>query len=114
MNDFSIEIIKNENEFLVKVKGELDAYQSIDFKKRMVEEVIKGKGNENRIVCDMTGLSYIDSAGLGALVSILKRASENSKELKFFGLRSNVKKIFELTKLNLVFKICDTYEEASA
>lgn len=112
MNDFSIEIQKNGNDFLVKIKGELDAYQSIDFKKRMIEDVIKENGK--MIICDMTNLSYIDSAGLGALVSVLKRASENSKDLRFFGLKSNVKKIFELTKLNLVFKIFDTYEEAIA
>ena len=60
----------------------------------------------------MTDLSYIDSAGLGALVSLLKRASENSKELRLFGLRGNVKKIFELTRLNMVFNIFDTLEEA--
>lgn len=111
MNDFSIEVAKNGDISLVKMKGELDAYQSIDFKKRMIEEVISGSGKI--ILMDMTGLSYIDSAGLGALVSLLKRASENSKELRFFGMRSNIKKIFELTRLNMVFKIFDTYEEAS-
>ncbi len=111
MNEFSIEITKNAKIVLVKMKGELDAYQSIDFKKRMIDEVLNS--DEKVILMDMTGLSYIDSAGLGALVSLLKRASEGSKELRFFGMRSNVKKIFELTRLNMVFKIFDTYEEAS-
>uniref|UniRef100_A0A7V3VS69 Anti-sigma factor antagonist n=1 Tax=Mesoaciditoga lauensis TaxID=1495039 RepID=A0A7V3VS69_9BACT len=107
-----MEIRKNGNDSLAILKGELDAYQSIDFKKRMIEEAINA--TNKRILVDMTNLSYIDSAGLGALVSLLKRANEGSKEIRFFGMRNNVKKIFELTKLNMIFKIFDTYEEASA
>ncbi len=110
MNDFYMEIKVVGNDFLIVLKGELDAYYSIDFKKRMIEEVMGSK--MKKIIFDMTNLSYIDSAGLGALVSVLKRANDSAKELRFFGMRNSVRKIFELTKLNMIFKIFDTYEEA--
>ena len=109
MQDFRIDIKMINSDVLIMLTGELDAYHSIEFKEKMME-VIRGRGD--KILLDMTDLSYIDSAGLGALVSLLKRASENSKELRLFGLRGNVKKIFELTRLNMVFNIFDTLEEA--
>ena len=109
MQDFSVEIKKMDDCISVVLRGELDAYHSIEFKEKMLETV---KSDREWILIDMRELSYIDSAGLGALVSLLKHSSESSKELRIFGLRGNVKKIFELTKLNRVFKIFDTIEEA--
>lgn len=111
MQDFSVEIKKVDDYIFAILKGELDAYHSIEFKEKMIEAI---KGNGKKALIDMTGLSYIDSAGLGALVSLLKRSSESSKELRIFGLKGNVKKVFELTRLNRVFKIFDTVEEAKA
>ncbi len=109
MQDFKVDVKTVNGDVLVLLTGELDAYHSIEFKEKMIE-LIKGPGE--KILVDMNELSYIDSAGLGALVSLLKRASENSKELRLYGLKGNVKKVFELTRLNMVFKIFDTFEEA--
>ncbi len=111
MQDFKVDIKMVNSDVLVLLSGELDAYHSIEFKEKMIEVI---KGNGKKILIDMTDLNYIDSAGLGALVSLLKRASENSKELRLFGLKGNVKKVFELTRLNMVFKIFDTFEEAES
>ncbi|WP_456399396.1 STAS domain-containing protein [Mesoaciditoga sp.] len=109
MQDFKVEIKKADDNTLVLLSGELDAYHSIEFKEKMLDLLKEGG---DKILIDMSELGYIDSAGLGALVSLLKRASENSKELRLFALRGNVKKVFELTRLNMVFKIFDTFEEA--
>ncbi len=109
MQDFEVTVKILDGDVLTILKGELDAYHSIEFKKKVIESI---NGDGKNIFLDMNDLSYIDSAGLGALVSLLKRASENAKELKLFGLKGNVKKIFELTRLNRVFKIFDTLEEA--
>ena len=109
MQDFEVTIKTLNDDILAILKGELDAYHSIEFKEKVIESI---KGDEKKILLDMNDLNYIDSAGLGALVSLLKRASENAKELRLFGLKGNVKKVFELTRLNRVFKIFDTIEEA--
>ncbi len=109
MQDFDFEVKTADDNTVVLLKGELDAYHSIKFKERMIELI---RSDSQKILVDMNELTYIDSAGLGALVSLLKRASENSKELRLFGLKGNVKKVFELTRLNMVFKIFDTFEEA--
>lgn len=109
MKSFELELKKIGKNQIVIIKGELDAYQSIEFKEKLIEAF---KDESENVLIDMTGISYIDSAGLGALVSLLKKASERSKELRLFGLKENVNKIFELTRLNRVFRIFDTLEEA--
>ncbi len=111
MKSFELELKKIGKDQVVVIKGELDAYQSIEFKEKLIDAF---KEESEKVLIDMTAISYIDSAGLGALVSLLKRASERSKELRLFGLKPNVNKIFELTRLNRVFKIFDTLEEAQA
>jgi anti-sigma B factor antagonist len=61
---------------------------------------------------DFQEVPYIDSAGLGTLVSILREVRNYQKELKIVGLRKNIKRIFEMTRLDNIFNIYDTIEEA--
>jgi len=54
---------------------------------------------------DMAGLDYLDSTGLGVLVTIHKRALQNNGVVTLRGLSGRVKELFELTRLNKVFQI---------
>jgi anti-sigma B factor antagonist len=60
--------------------------------------------------CSRTG--YIDSSGLGALVSISTRVREAGGELRLAGLNDDLRALFELTKLDTVFVILPTADEA--
>lgn len=64
------------------------------------------KGHKHFAV-DFSDTSYIDSAGLGVLVSIHKKALVVGGGVKLIDLKGNVKDIFELTRLNKVFDIVD-------
>ena len=55
---------------------------------------------------------YIDSSGLGALVSISKRIREAGGELRLSGLNEDLRSLFELTKLDTLFTIADTPQQA--
>lgn len=59
----------------------------------------------NRIVVDLSGVSYIDSSGLGVLVAILKRTRQQGGGVKLKGLDGDVLQLFELTRLTKVFEI---------
>jgi anti-sigma B factor antagonist len=54
---------------------------------------------------DFSGLDYIDSSGLGVLISIQKRAAKNGGKVHVTGLQGLVKELFELTRLVKVFEI---------
>jgi anti-sigma B factor antagonist len=70
--------------------------------------------NERRILIDFSRAGYIDSSGLGALVSISKRVREAGGELRLAGLNEDLRSLFELTKLDTLFAIAETPQQALA
>ena len=69
------------------------------------------KGSKN-ILLNMGDVNYIDSSGLGELVSAFTTAKNQSAALKLLSLTKKVKDVLQLTKLYTVFDIYD--DEASA
>src|SRR5215212_6712023 len=69
---------------------------------------------ERRLLVDFSKTGYIDSSGLGALVSISKRIREAGGELRLSGLNEDLRSLFELTKLATLFAITETPEQALA
>jgi anti-sigma B factor antagonist len=68
-----------------------------------------------RIVLDLTRLRYLDSAGVGAVVSCSKHAAFTGSVMKVALRRSGpVRKVFEITQLERGFEIFDDAESAAA
>lgn len=68
-----------------------------------------------RIVLDLTRLSYLDSAGVGAVVSCSKHAASSGAVMKVALQRSGpVRRIFEITQLERGFEIFDDADSAAA
>ena len=82
----------------VNLSGELDMGNAMSFKEEVVNELVaKGKVN---IALDFTNLEYIDSSGLGVIVSIHKRTKLNGGRLAIFGMNDTLSRLFKLTSLN--------------
>jgi len=54
---------------------------------------------------DFSNCSFIDSTGLGVLVSIFKKIKENEGELVLLNMSTDVLKVFQMTRLDKVFTI---------
>ena len=80
--------------------------------KTLVQDGLDRGERKFQIDCSRTG--YIDSSGLGALVSISKRVREVGGELRLSGLNEDLRSLFELTKLDSLFAIADTPQQALA
>jgi anti-sigma B factor antagonist len=89
-------------------ESRLDAGVAQSFKSKMNELVEEGHAD---IVIDLSRVTLIDSSGLGVLVSILKKIGEKG-EIRLCGLRDNIKSLFQLTRLDKVFAIYHSQEEA--
>ncbi|HHQ47579.1 MAG TPA: anti-sigma factor antagonist [Acidobacteria bacterium] len=96
---------------VVTLRTELDTSTAQRVKEEL--ERLMGDGAV-RIALDLSRLDYVDSAGLGALVSILKALRARGGDLRLFGLKDSVRMIFDLTRLSRVFKIFPGREEALA
>ncbi len=87
----------------------LDAHNSGDLKTQMLKLFEEGKTS---LVVNLQAVRFVDSSGLGALVSGFKNASSRNGSLKLAGLQLQVKSMFELTRLHRVFEIFNDVDEA--
>ncbi len=94
---------------LVQVEGQLIVGNRQELKELVQAALEKG---DRRLLIDFSRTGYIDSSGLGALVSISKRIRETGGELRLSGLNDDLRSLFELTKLDTLFAITETPEQA--
>ncbi len=71
-------------------------------------------GGAKIIILNFEGLEYMNSGGIGLLVTMLIRANRQEQTLSAFGLTEHYQQIFELTRLNEAIKIYDSESEALA
>jgi anti-sigma B factor antagonist len=101
---FGIEIDLNEDNPVLRVRGELDVSSSAQL--RVYAMKVLNDRRPSRLVIDVKDLWFIDSTGLGVLVSILKRLrSEDGTELVLRSPMPGVKKVIEITGLDKVFTL---------
>lgn len=86
----------------VQLYGEVDIYNA-DSLKSELHALIDEK--EADVVLDCTNLKYIDSTGLGVLVSALKKVKQADKIIQIINLKPYIAKIFTLTGLDKIFVI---------
>jgi anti-sigma B factor antagonist len=96
---------------IMQVDGQLIVGNRHELKDLVQAALDKG---ERRLLVDFSRTGYIDSSGLGALVSISKRIREAGGELRLAGLNDDLRSLFELTKLDTLFTISETPEQALA
>lgn len=94
---------------VVDVQGQLIVGNRQELKQRVLQEL---EGGARRFVIDFANTGYIDSSGLGVLVSLSKKIREHGGELRLSGLNEDLRTLFELTKLDTLFEIADSREQA--
>jgi len=72
---------------------------------------LAGKGNK-KILLNLSDVTYIDSSGIGELVSGFTTVTNHGGVLKLLGLSKRVKDLLQITKLYTVFEVFD--DESSA
>ena len=79
----------------------------------LLRDTAKKMINENkRIVLNLSGVSYIDSGGLGTLVSLFTTAQKAGGSIKLANLTERVGDLLQVTKLLTVFEVYDSEEKA--
>ena len=63
-------------------------------------------------VIDLEQVDFMDSAGLGTLIAVLKRVTEQGGDMKIACLQKKPRMVFEITRAYKVFEIYDSVEEA--
>ena len=105
-----LNIVEQDEIVKIEVQEErMDAHNSGDLKEQMLQLFDDGKCN---LIIDLSAVRFVDSSGLGALVSGFKNASAREGSLKLCCLQPQVRSMFEITRLHRVFEIFASIEEA--
>jgi anti-sigma B factor antagonist len=102
-------VLQNGEVTLVEVEGQLIVGNRQELKQQVLDRLDKG---DRKFVIDFASTGYIDSSGLGVLVSLSKKIREQGGELRLSSLNEDLRTLFELTKLDTLFRIADTKEKA--
>jgi anti-anti-sigma factor len=94
----------------LQVSGDLDAANSQILREALVDAIDSSPGG--LIVVDMTRVNYIDSVGLGTLVSGLKRGNEHGVRLRFVVTNPQIQKVLNITGLVRLLELYETREAA--
>jgi len=98
-----------EGAAVIDIKGDVTAASEPVFMSAYEQA---DKQGARRLVLNFRGLEYMNSGGIGMLVTFLIRASRQRRELAAFGLSAHYREIFELTRLDEAITIYD--DERSA
>jgi anti-sigma B factor antagonist len=107
----SFTLDRNDRVLLVEVNGQLVVTNRQEFKQAILDAVEQGA---QTVVIDFTRSGYIDSSGLGALVSLSKRIRDAGGDLRLAGLNDDLRTLFELTRLDQLFPLYVTRADALA
>jgi len=94
---------------VLDIEGEITAASEEALSQAYAESASKGT---RAVILNFTGLEYMNSGGIGLLVTLLVRANRAKQKLLAFGLTEHYKQIFELTRLDEAIGIYD--DEAAA
>ncbi len=88
--------------------AKLDASNAGEFKIAIKELIV----NSNKVVLDITPLRFIDSSGLGAILSCLRLTTHEGGDLKICGMSQSVRLFFELVRMHKIIEIFNDRDEA--
>lgn len=101
---FSLSVTGATTHPVVRVGGELDVHSALQLRDELLART---DHKPTEVVLDLTDLTFVDSTGLGVIVSMLKRLRHDGGDLRVRGARTSVRKVFELTGVSDMLKADD-------
>jgi len=96
---------------VLTASGEIDVATAPDLRAALLDLIGEGR---TRIVVDLEQVEFLDSTGLGVLVSTVKRVRADGGDLSVVCTRPQILQVFEITGLTAVFSVHDSLDQAVA
>ncbi len=94
---------------VVELQGKtLDARTVHDFRREIDGQL----SSHDKVVLDLSRLTFIDSSGLGSLLSCLRQLSSRGGDMKLCSVGTQVRAVFQLVRMHRLFEIHNTQAEA--
>jgi len=94
---------------IVTVHGEIDVATSPTLRERLIDLV---NGGATRLVLDLEAVDFLDSTGLGTIVSLLKRVRTHGGDLRLVCTEARIRRLFEITGLEKAVPLHASVDDA--
>jgi anti-sigma B factor antagonist len=92
--------------------GRVDHTSAEAFQAELLEHVSKSAAADKHIILDLSGIDYMSSVGLRALMVASKESKKTDMTIVVSALQADMKEIFEISRFHFVFKTFETTAEA--
>ena len=97
-------VVAKDDVTLIEVGGQLIVGNRQLLKEQVLDQLERG---DRKFIVDFSKTDYIDSSGLGVLVTLSKKIREQGGQLSLVSLSEDLRTLFELTKLDTLFVFSD-------
>lgn len=108
-DSLQIAVTREASSVLMNISGEVDMRSSPDLRTAITQEWEKPAP---RMIIDLSGVSYVDSSGVGTLVEAKRHVERTDGRLILVNLQPRVRSVFEISHLVQFFTICQSVDEA--
>lgn len=106
----NIQVEKNQNGAIIKLSENIIGIPDDSEFNNAIQKLITE--NITNIVVDFGNISYVNSTGIGIILRGYQKVKDSGGEIKLASINYKMRSLLEITKLDTIFKIYDTPEEA--
>lgn len=103
-------LIAGKSIYLLEVRGELDLYGASNFREKVIDRI---HHKSKKVLFDLTGLTYMDSSGVGAFIRILQELKKVKGHHRVINLKGAPRKVLELSNIISLINESSSKENAS-
>jgi len=103
--------INNTNGVIISITSDALDASNAKFFKESIQPILSAN---HVVLIDMSTLNFLDSSGLGALLTCLRAMNNKEGQLELFAMTKPVQALFELVRMHRIFNIYNSQEEALA
>jgi anti-sigma B factor antagonist len=107
--EFSVSEQPLDSAHVIAVRGEIDLFTAPELKQVLTATI---DGGQNRVVVDLSEVSFLDSTALGVLIGAVKRLRTRDGALAIVNTDPNIAKTFDITGLDQIFTIVESRDAA--
>jgi anti-anti-sigma factor len=100
----------NDQTLRAAIKGEIDLHNSPELRAGLLE--LLNQSTAKKLILNLAQVPYMDSSAVAVLVELLQKLRKTSGKISLTELQPRVKGLLEIARLNTIFQICATDEDA--
>lgn len=105
-----LEFENKNDKLIVSMSGELDHHSAEEVRNKIDDRL--DRDNITKLVMDFSGVSFMDSSGIGVVIGRYKKLSMKKGNICIARVSDSVKRVFELSGMFKIIKLYDSIEEA--